>query len=133
MITPDNEVFDAVFQLLQEYNLPVYDMSPDNSLSKMTEHGPYIVIGATQLLTGNTKTQLQGAVAITLHVWGNRKQRWEVSKMTSTAFELLSNLTATEHYHLQIRQQQTMNVVTPDKYDNTSVWHGVLDVTYAAY
>ncbi|KRN77264.1 hypothetical protein [Weissella minor] len=133
MITPDNEVFDAVFQLLQEDNLPVYDMSPDDSLSKMTEYGPYIVIGATQLLTGNTKTQLQGAVAITLHVWGNRKQRWEVSKMTSKVFTLLSSLKSSQHYNLQIRPQQTMNVVAPDKYDNASVWHGVLDVTYAAY
>lgn len=133
MMTPDNEIFDAVFQLLQSNNLPIFDMAPDESLSTVAKDGPYIVLGTTQLLTGSTKTQLQGEVAITLHIWGNRKQRWEVSQMTSKVFGLLSQLTATEHYHLQIRQQQTMNVVTPDKYDNASVWHGVLDVTYAAY
>lgn len=132
-MTPDNEVFDAVFQLLQSNNLPIFDMAPDESLSTVTKEGPYIVFGATQLITGSTKTQLQGDVAITLHIWGNRKQRWEVSQMTSQAFGLLSSLSETEHYNLQLRQQQTMNVVTPDKYDNASVWHGVLDVTYAAY
>lgn len=133
MMTPDNEVFDAVFQLLQENEVMIYDMQPDGTIGSLTNNGPYVVMGALQLVTDSTKTQLQSRISVTLHVFGNRKQRFAVSQLTGKIVDLLSQLKMTQHYRLLMRPNQTMNVVSADKYDNSKVWHGVLDVTYAAY
>lgn len=126
-IAPDQEVYDAVYGQLQAAGLKPQETRPSN-FAKVEL--PMVYLGQTQQLDGGTKTSLNPDIALTIAVWGNKQQRYEVSQLCARLFSLLSMIHTTEHLSISLRRNQTSRTVAETKQDELDLWQGLIDVTY---
>ena len=124
--TPDQELYDAMFALSQSLGYTTVDYIPD--ASEITDV-PNVFIGETLITPLATKDVTLGTVDVTVHVFGTRKKRQDVSIKLNTIFSEALKLKATKNYKWALVQNRSMPRVVPEKQsDGIFLWHGYVTI-----
>ena len=131
MSLPDQEIYEIVSDKLIDNGMTWFSTLPDikETFTKM----PYVYCGDVSLQLLPNKSSLQGTVSITLNLFGRKEQRWQLSELQQQMYQLLLPINRTESYKVVIDPVVTVNTVTEENIDNTTIWHGTLDLTYKIY
>lgn len=131
MSLPDQELYETVSDKLIDNGMTWFSTLPDikETFTKM----PYVYCGDVSLQLLPNKSSLQGTVSITLHLFGRKEQRWQLSELQQQMYRLLLPINRTESYRVVIDPVVTVNTVTEENIENATIWHGTLDLTYKIY
>ena len=131
MSLPDQEIYETVSDKLIDNGMTWFSELPDikETFTKM----PYVYCGDVSLQLLPNKSSLQGTVSITLHLFGRKEQRWQLSELQQQMYRLLLPINRTESYRVVIDPVVTVNTVTEENIENATIWHGTLDLTYKIY
>jgi len=131
MSLPDQEIYETVSDKLIDNGMTWFSTLPDikETFTKM----PYVYCGDVSLQLLPNKSSLQGTVSITLHLFGRKEQRWQLSELQQQMYRLLLPINRTESYRVVIDPVVTVNTVTEENIENATIWHGTLDLTYKIY
>lgn len=131
MSLPDQEIYETVSDKLIDNGMTWFSTLPDikETFTKM----PYVYCGDVSLQLLPNKSSLQGTVSITLHLFGRKEQRWQLSELQQQMYRLLLPINSTASYRVVIDPVVTVNTVTEENIDNATIWHGTLDLTYKIY
>lgn len=131
MSLPDQELYETISDVLIDNGVKWYSTLP-NFKETLTEM-PYVYCGNVSLQMSPTKLAMQGSASITLNFFGKEEQRWEVSELQQKMYSLLLPISRTKSYGVIVDPVVTVNTITEENFDNTTVWHGTLDLTYKIY
>ena len=131
MSLPDQEIYETVSDKLIDNGMTWFSTLPDikETFTKM----PYVYCGDVSLQLLPNKSSLQGTVSITLHLFGRKEQRWQLSELQQQMYRLLLPINRTSSYRVVIDPVVTVNTVTEENIENATIWHGTLDLTYKIY
>ena len=131
MSLPDQELYETVSDKLIDNGVTWFSTLPDikETFTKM----PYVYCGDVSLQLLTNKSSLQGTVSITLNLFGQKEQRWQLSELQQQMYQLLLPINRTASYKVVIDPVVTVNTVTEENIDNATIWHGTLDLTYKIY
>lgn len=81
--SPSQDVFNYFYNLSQEWGYNTFEFLPP--VENDVEY-PFVQIGEVGEVPGNTKTELTGAITLTINCWGTYKQRLAISEMVERFF-----------------------------------------------
>jgi len=131
MSLPDQELYETISDVLIDNGVKWYSTLP-NFKETLTEM-PYVYCGNVSLQMAPTKLAMQGSASITLNFFGKEEQRWEVSELQQKMYNLLLPISRTKSYGVIVDPVVTVNTITEENFDNATIWHGTLDLTYKIY
>jgi hypothetical protein len=80
MKSPQQELYDWVYELAQQQGCEVFDHLPMQSENAAY---PFILVGNSVYTPAHTKFSLNGVITQTVDVWGNANQRLVVSNLAN--------------------------------------------------
>lgn len=128
MISPDQELFDYVYDASEKLGYDTYDYLP---MASENAKYPFVEIGNVQQINLPTKTALGARFTISIHIWGNARMRFEVSQMTERLCNLANHVLVGEHYRFVGRPDRTDKEILNDtSVENTVLKHGILTLVF---
>lgn len=120
---PDQMLHDEVFKLARGAGLSVYLSLPDDKAPY-----PFVVMGETQLVPIPTKSFLLAEVSLSVHVWGKKTQRKQVSDMLGQLLVACGGIRQAGGHSWAIKGSDSHLM----KDDSTleTLYHGVLNVDF---
>ena len=120
---PQQEIFTRIKRDLERFGYDVYDgiLPPEGTPY------PFVYLGDSQSDDRSTKTQINGVVYQTIHVWSNTpKNRGTVSEMLSEIKRLCRIISETHNFSWSVRN--VLQRIIPDNTTGTPLLHGVLEI-----
>lgn len=102
-MSPQKDLFDHFFKLVQDHGIPVYDRLPLEDKPGMY---PFVIISQTQTLSADTKYSRNDHVILTIDVWGEYKQRRAVSEIADGIFNAAIGFVHAKTYTFYGQQNQ---------------------------
>jgi len=122
---PSQQIYDACFKTCAELGYDVYDYLPDDA----TKY-PFVFMAETNQVDDPTKTQINGYVYQTIHVYGLKNSRVEVTNMANAILAAFRKLKAVETMHIALENNYTNIRTILDTSTKTQLWHSVIDVRF---
>lgn len=122
---PQQEIFTRIKRDLERFGYDVYDgiLPPEGTPY------PFVYLGDSQSDDRSTKTQINGVVYQTIHVWSNTpKNRGTVSEMLSEIKRLCRIISETHNFSWSVRN--VLQRIIPDNTTGTPLLHGVLEIEF---
>ena len=122
---PQQEIFTRIKRDLERFGYDVYDgiLPPEGTPY------PFVYLGDTTSDDRLTKTQINGVVYQTIHVWSNTpKNRGTVSEMLSEIKRLCRIISETHNFSWSVRN--VLQRIIPDNTTGTPLLHGVLEIEF---
>ena len=122
---PQQEIFTRIKRDLERFGYDVYDgiLPPEGTPY------PFVYLGDSQSDDRPTKTQINGVVYQTIHVWSNTpKNRGTVSEMLSEIKRLCRIISETHNFSWSFRN--VLQRIIPDNTTGTPLLHGVLEIEF---
>lgn len=122
---PQQEIFTRIKRDLERFGYDVYDgiLPPEGTPY------PFVYLGDSQSDDRPTKTQINGVVYQTIHVWSNTpKNRGTVSEMLSEIKRLCRIISETHNFSWSVRN--VLQRIIPDNTTGTPLLHGVLEIEF---
>ena len=122
---PQQEIFTRIKRDLERFGYDVYDgiLPPEGTPY------PFVYLGDSQSDDRPTKTQINGVVYQTIHVWSNTpKNRGTVSEMLSEIKRLYRIISETHNFSWSVRN--VLQRIIPDNTTGTPLLHGVLEIEF---
>lgn len=122
---PQQEIFTRIKRDLERFGYDVYDgiLPPEGTPY------PFVYLGDTTSDDRPTKTQINGVVYQTIHVWSNTpKNRGTVSEMLSEIKRLCRIISETHNFSWSVRNVSQR--IIPDNTTGTPLLHGVLEIEF---
>lgn len=122
---PQQELFTRIKKDMERFGYDVYDgmMPPENTPY------PFVYLGDSQIDDKPTKSQINGLVYQTIHVWSNSpKNRGTVSEMLFEIKKLCRIIGETQNYSWSVRNINQR--IIPDNTTQTPLLHGVLELEF---
>lgn len=122
---PQQEIFTRIKRDLERFGYDVYDgiLPPEGAPY------PFVYLGDTTSDDRLTKTQINGVVYQTIHVWSNTpKNRGTVSEMLSEIKRLCRIISETHNFSWSVRNVSQR--IIPDNTTGTPLLHGVLEIEF---
>lgn len=122
---PQQEIFTRIKRDLERFGYDVYDgiLPPEGTPY------PFVYLGDTTSDDRLTKTQINGVVYQTIHVWSNTpKNRGTVSEMLSEIKRLCRIISETHNFSWSVRNVSQR--IIPDNTTGTPLLHGVLEIEF---
>lgn len=122
---PQQELFTRIKKDMERFGYDVYDgmMPPENTPY------PFVYLGDSQTDDKPTKSQINGLVYQTIHVWSNSpKNRGTVSEMLFEIKKLCRIIGETQTYSWSVRNINQR--IIPDNTTQTPLLHGVLELEF---
>lgn len=118
MISPDQAVYDLIFQTIDDLTFKAYPFIPPEGTTY-----PFVRMGETQLFPQATKSNLVGTVIITLDVWGDRTNRKLVSDMATAIMVAVGSKTVTkEGYQVMLDHNESTIELMTDSSTTEDLW-----------
>lgn len=125
MLDPQQELFSKIKKEIESKGYDVYDgmLPPENTPY------PFVYLGDMQQVDVSTKSQINGRVTQTIHVWHNNpKQRGTVSQMLLNIKKTCRMIKQTESFSWTVRNINQN--IFPDNTTKSPLMHGVLDIEF---
>ena len=125
MLDPQQELFSNIKKEIESLGYDVYDgfLPPENTPY------PFVYLGDMQQVDASTKSQINGRVTQTIHVWNNNpKQRGTVSQMLLSIKKTCRMIKQTESFTWNVRNINQN--IFPDNTTKSPLMHGVLDIEF---
>lgn len=125
MLDPQQELFSKIKKEIESLGYDVYDgfLPPENTPY------PFVYLGDMQQVDTSTKSQINGRVTNTIHVWHNNpKQRGTVSQMLLKIKKTCRMIKQTESFTWSVRNINQN--IFPDNTTKSPLMHGVLDIEF---
>lgn len=123
--TRENALFDELMIRLKALGYTVYDYKQQDDVPY-----PFFEMEDTQTLFQPNKTDIKGAVNVTLSAWGTYKQRRQVSDMASVAFDEALAINKIESYHWVLNTQASTIQILDDTTTNTPLKRAVINLEF---
>lgn len=123
--TRENALFDELMIRLKALGYTVYDYKQLDDVPY-----PFFEMEDTQTIFQPNKTDIKGAVNITLSAWGTYKQRRQVSDMASIAFDEALAIDNTEDYHWSLNVQASDIQMLDDTTTNTPLKRAMISLEF---
>lgn len=123
--TRENALFDELMIRLKALGYTVYDYKQLDDVPY-----PFFEMEDTQTIFQPNKTDIKGAVNITLSAWGTYKQRRQVSDMASIAFDEALAINNTEGYYWALNTQASTIQVLDDTTTNTPLKRALISLEF---
>lgn len=125
---PEQALFDTIFKASNDFKYSTFDHLPMQS--EKVEY-PFVHVGEVQFIPTVRGIGIQGTLSITIHIWGNSKQRKRVSDILDTLFLFAANLEKIGNYNVQFHyQSSTTRLLDDTSVPNTILKHGVLELEF---
>ncbi|KAF5440923.1 hypothetical protein HFC69_01360 [Pediococcus sp. EKM202D] len=122
--SPSQDVFNYFYNLSQEWGYNTFEFLPP--VENDVEY-PFVQIGEVGEVPGNTKTELTGAITLTINCWGTYKQRLAISEMVERFFYASIGHINTENYSYYGQvQQQSKQIITDTSVPDTTFMRGIV-------
>ena len=93
---------------------------------------PFVNIGDVQQLNVANKTAIGAELHITINVWGNNEERFDVAKITEQLAELANQVLLTTHFRFVGRPSRTdKQIITDTIVPDTVLKHGILMLVFS--
>ncbi|CAH1853724.1 hypothetical protein [Convivina intestini] len=132
--TPDYELVETVGKHLFDTlpNGQFYKRLPD--FKKIDFAKPIVVLGNSSLQQYTpAKGVLRVKPSLTVHIFGDVKNRQEAERLKSQVFNYLIKLHNVGSYSFELDPNYTANYDELEQEDNLQLCHGTLDVTYRVF
>lgn len=110
--SPEQELYDYFYAFSQSAGYKTYDHLP---MQKENAPYPFVIVGDIQVVPTATKTSLNGNVLITIDIWGDKKQRFNVSDMAERFFRAAIGQVLTDDYRFYGRVEDQSKEFTQDQ------------------
>lgn len=125
---PEQSLFDELFKASKTLNYSTYDHLP---LGSEKASYPFVNIGEAQFVPMATVGSIQGSLNLTVHIWGDGKQRKRVSDMMDTLFLYAANLERVGDYSVQFNYSgSTTRLLDDTSVPNSILKHGMLELEF---
>lgn len=127
-MTPDQLIYDYIFQLSLNSGYTTYDHLP---LENENAPYPFVLVGSVQTLPVVTKNAVQGQIVANVDVWGDGESRFEVSQMMNDIFIQCMQPVKLEDTFVRFRIDQYENQIIQDtSVPNTVLNHGMMTLVF---
>lgn len=127
-MTPDQLIYDYIFQLSLNSGYTTYDHLP---LESENAPYPFVIISSVQTLPVVTKNAVQGQIVANIDVWGDGESRFEVSQMMNDIFIQCMQPVKLEDTFVRLRIDQYENQIIQDtSVPNTVLNHGMMTLVF---
>lgn len=127
-MTPDQLIYDYIFQLSLNSGYTTYDHLP---LESENAPYPFVIIGAVQTLPVVTKNAVQGKIVANIDVWGDAESHFKVSQMMNDIFIQCMQPVKLEDTFVRLRIDQYENQIIQDtSVPNTVLNHGMMTLVF---
>lgn len=127
-MTPDQLIYDYIFQLSLNSGYTTYDHLP---LESENAPYPFVIIGAVQTLPVVTKNAVQGQIVANIDVWGDAESHFKVSQMMNDIFIQCMQPVKLGDTFVRLRIDQYENQIIQDtSVPNTVLNHGMMTLVF---
>lgn len=127
-MTPDQLIYDYIFQLSLNSGYTTYDHLP---LESENAPYPFVIIGAVQTLPVVTKNAVQGQIVANVDVWGDAESHFKVSQMMNDIFIQCMQPVRLGDTFVRLRIDQYENQIIQDtSVPNTVLNHGMMTLVF---
>lgn len=126
-VTLDDRITNVIGRIGKELGYKVYP-----SLPNMDAKYPFVAIGMIQDSPKATKGALLGDVEVTLHFWGNERQKSEVSLMADKYREATRNIQLGSLF-LMSKINRSRKRILADNSTGSTLWHVVLELNFGIH
>ena len=117
MISPDQDLFNYFYHISQAKDYETYDYLP---MANEPVEYPFVVINYVQNVGGATKTELTGALHLTIDVWGSARQRITVEEMGTHFYkEAIGEILTDSYRYFGHAQDQSKTLTVDTSVENT--------------
>lgn len=122
MKSPQQQIYDAIYtSLLALFPGRVYDYLPGESTPY-----PFVTLGEQYEQDQETKTAIIGKTQITLHQWGDYRQRRQLTDIQQSIKNAVRVIKRTEDF--TVRVKVLSGRVIQDNSTNERLYHGILEL-----
>lgn len=120
---PNIDFYKSIFRICKKTNLAVFDDLPDDSTPY-----PFIVIGEIDYHR-DYDSMTAGHISVTVDVWGNQDQRYDVLRYMSL-IESYGDFTTNDFAYIERADSNSNRILNDYSVENTVLLHGILDLNY---
>lgn len=127
-MTPDQLIFDYIYQLSLNSGYATYDHLP---LESENVPYPFVLVGPVQTLPVTTKNAIQGQITANVDVWGDEESRFKVSQIMNDIFIQCMQPVRLGDTFVRLRIDQYDNQIIQDtSVPNTVLNHGIMTLVF---
>lgn len=120
----EQQLYDGIFILLKD-SMKVLPFNP-----RTPEHGIYVVMGTITTDYNLPKTQVTGEITVTLDIYGNEYQRWDVTNTAKLVYNRLYRGVTTPNYKFNLDMYTSSYSTELIDYDDHTETHGIVTLTF---
>ena len=122
-MSPQQQIYNEVFKVCLALGYDTYDFVPPES-AKL----PFVYVGEQFDQDRNTKSVIYGDVQQSIHVYGNYRNRAQVTDMVNQIKRDLRKLRKTENFYITIRNINSQTLI--DESTSQPLLHGIVEVDF---
>src|SRR5690625_3841986 len=121
--SPQQQIYDRVFSESLNLNYHTYDYLPASDAQL-----PFVFIGEQFNQDTANKSIVTGNVQQTIHIYGSKRQRKEVSTMMNSLKFVMRKIRKTDNFHISVRGLNSQMMV--DNSTPSTLWHGIVEIEF---
>src|SRR5699024_4473315 len=121
--SPQQQIYDRVFSESLNLNYHTYDYLPASDAQL-----PFVFIGEQLNQDTANKSIVTGNVQQTIHIYGSKRQRKEVSTMTNRLKFVIRKIRKTDILHISVRGVNSQMMV--DNSTSSTLWNGIVEIEF---
>lgn len=121
--SPQQQIYDRVFSESLNLNYHTYDYLPASDAQL-----PFVFIGEQFNQDTANKSIVTGNVQQTIHIYGSKRQRKEVSTMMNSLKFVMRKIRKTDNFHISVIGLNSQMMV--DNSTSSTLWHGIVEIEF---
>lgn len=121
--SPQQQIYDRVFSESLNLNYHTYDYLPASDAQL-----PFVFIGEQFDQDTANKSTVTGNVQQTIHIYGSKRQRKEVSTMMNSLKFVMRKIRKTDNFHISVIGLNSQMMV--DNSTPSTLWHGIVEIEF---
>lgn len=123
MKSPQQQVFDEIFKISLGLGYRTFDYLPAKD-----EEYPFVFLGEQFDQDIETKTAVYGLVQQTIHIWGDYRNRRQVTDMMNSLKYEIRRLKHTDNFYITCTSLRSQTMI--DDSTGQPLLHGIMEVEF---